>query len=205
MILDPQALSPSVMYRFMIGMILPRPIAFVSTVGSGGGLNVAPFSYFCPITNRPPLVGISVNLRGGEPKDTLLNIQETGEFVVNVVNEAMIERVVKASGDWPRDVDEFQLTGLTPIQSDLVRAPRVAESPISIECRLYQVVQLGDAFFVAGEIVRVHSADSVVTDGRVDVAKLKPVGRLGGDGYAFVRDVVQHARPRAAPSSGGGA
>jgi flavin reductase (DIM6/NTAB) family NADH-FMN oxidoreductase RutF len=205
MILEPESLTPGVMYRHMIEMILPRPIAFVSTVGNGGRNNVAPFSYFCPITNRPPLIGISVNQRGGEPKDTLRNIQETGDFVVNVVNEALLERVVKASGDWPRDVDEFQLTGLTPVRSDLIESPRVGESPVNFECRLYRTVELGDAWFVVGEIVRVHVADAVVTEGRVDVAKLEPVGRLGGNAYALVRDIVQHARPRAAPGSGGGA
>jgi len=192
------------MYRFMIGIVLPRPIAFVSTIGSGGVLNVAPFSYFMPITNRPPLVGISINLRGGEHKDTLRNIRETGDFVVNAVSEPLLERVVKASGDWPREVDEFQLTGLTPVESDLVQSPRVGESPASLECRLHRVVELGDAFFTVGEIVRAHVAEDVLTDGRVDIAKLRPVGRLGGDGYSIVRDVVHHARPRAGPPSGGG-
>ena len=186
----------------MIGLIVPRPIAFVSTVGNGGAFNVAPFSYFNAITNRPPLVGISINLRAGEPKDTLRNIQETGDFVVNVVSEPLLERVVRTSGDWPRDVDEFQLTGLTPVKSDLVKSPRVGESPASLECRLFRVIELGDAFFVVGEIVRAHVADDVMTDGRVDVAKLRPVGRLGGDGYAVVRDVLQHARPRMGPPGG---
>ena len=193
------------MYRFMIALILPRPIAFVSTVGSNGAFNVAPFSYFNAITNRPPLVGISINRRGGEPKDTLHNIRETGDFVVNAVNEPLLEQVVRASGDWPRDVDEFRLTGLTPVESDLVNSPRVGESPASLECRLFRIVELGDAFFTVGEIVRGHVDDAVLTDGRVDVAKLKPVGRLGGDGYSVVREVVYHARPTAGPPSGGGA
>ncbi len=201
MILDPESLSPSAMYRHMIGIILPRPIAFVSTVGSDGAFNVAPFSYFNAITNRPPLVGISINLRGGQPKDTLRNIQETGDFVVNAVDEPLLERMVKASGDWPREVDEFELTGLTAVESDLVQSPRVGESPASLECRLFRIVELGDAFFTVGQIVRAHVADEVMTDGRVDVAKLKPVGRLGGDGYTIVRDVVSHARPRAGTPS----
>lgn len=205
MILDPQSLSPGAMYRFMIGVIVPRPIAFVSTVGSGGAFNVAPFSYFNAITSRPPLVGISINRRLGEPKDTLRNIQETGDFVVNAVNEPLLERVVQASGEWAKDVDEFQLTGLTPVASDLVKSPRVAESPVSLECRLHRIVELGDTFFTVGEIVRAHVADEVLTDGRVDVAKLKPVGRLGGDGYSIVREVAHHARPRVGPASGGDA
>lgn len=203
MILEPQSLSASAMYRFMIGIVVPRPIAFVSTVGNGGAFNVAPFSYFNAITNKPPLIGVSITNRAGEPKDTLRNVQETGDFVVNVVNETLLERVVHASGEWGRHVDEFQLTGLTPVKSDLVQSPRVGESPVSLECRLFRIVELGDSFFTVGEIVRAHVADEVLTDGRVDVEKLKPVGRLGGDGYSIVRNVIHYARPKVGPPSGG--
>ncbi|HEY2954879.1 MAG TPA: flavin reductase family protein [Candidatus Eisenbacteria bacterium] len=205
MIVDPRSLSPGAMYRFMISIVVPRPIAFVSTVGPTGAFNVAPFSYFNAITNRPPLVGISINRRGGGLKDTLRNIQAGGDFVVNVVNEPLLERVVKASGDWPEDVDEFELTGLTPVPSDLVRSPRVGESPASLECRLFRVVELGESFFTVGEIVRAHVADEILTEGRVDPQRLAPVGRLGGDGYSVVRDVVRHERPKVGPASGGGA
>jgi flavin reductase (DIM6/NTAB) family NADH-FMN oxidoreductase RutF len=204
-IVDPRSLSPGAMYRFMISIVVPRPIAFVSTVGPTGAFNVAPFSYFNAITNRPPLVGISINRRGGGLKDTLRNIQAGGDFVVNVVNEPLLERVVKASGDWPEDVDEFELTGLTPVPSDLVRSPRVGESPASLECRLFRVVELGESFFTVGEIVRAHVADEILTEGRVDPQRLAPVGRLGGDGYSVVRDVVRHERPKVGPASGGGA
>ena len=192
------------MYHFMIGVIVPRPIAFVSTVGEDGRFNVAPFSYFNAITNKPPLVGISINRRGGGPKDTLRNIESGGDFVVNVVNEPLLERAVKASGDWPPDVDEFDLTGLTPAKSELIRAPRVQESPVNLECRLFRVIELGDSFFTVGEIVLAHVADDLLTGGRVDIAKLKPVGRLGGDGYSIIREVVHHARPKVGPPSGGG-
>ncbi len=195
MILDPTTLSAADVYRFMISVVVPRPIAFVSTVNATGRFNVAPFSYFNAITNRPPLLGISINLRRGTPKDTLNNIRASGDFVINTVTEAMGERMVQTSGEWPADVDEFQLTGLTPIPSDLVRSPRVAESPVSLECRLYREVELGDSTLVVGEMLRAHVADAVLTDGRVDVAKLQPLGRLGGDGYAPVRDVRHMARP----------
>lgn len=196
MILDPGAVTPGDFYRFMISVVVPRPIAFVSTINPEGQPNVAPFSYFNAITNQPPLIGISVNLRKGEPKDTFRNIHETGEFVVNTVDEALGERMVLSSGEWPEDVDEFALTGLTPVPSDLVRPPRVGESPISMECRLHRVIELGASFFVVGEILRAHVKDAVLTDGRVDIAKLKPLGRLGGDGYSVVRDVIHLARPK---------
>lgn len=183
----------------MIGVIVPRPIAFVSTVGEGGRFNVAPFSYFNAITNEPPLLGISINRRQEAIKDTLRNIRHTGDFVVNIVDEALNAKAVAASGDWPEDVDEFALTGLTPTPSDLVRAPRVGESPVSLECRLHREIELGKVFFVVGEIVRAHVRDDVLTDGRVDIAKLRPVGRLGGDGYSVVREVLHLPRPKVTP------
>jgi flavin reductase (DIM6/NTAB) family NADH-FMN oxidoreductase RutF len=199
MILDPQKVPPRTFYQFMITVVVPRPIAFVSTVSAEGALNVAPFSYFNAITNEPPLLGISVNRRRGERKDTVRNIEQTREFVVNTVDEALGPRMVQSSGEWPEDVDEFRLTGLTPVPSDLVRPPRVGESPVSMECRLHQIIELGASFFVVGEILRAHVKDEVMTDGRVDVTKLRPLGRLGGDGYSVVRDVVHMPRPVVEP------
>lgn len=196
MIFDPSSTTPGDVYRFMIAVVVPRPIAFVSTRGQTGRFNVAPFSYFNAITNRPPLLGISMNARKGGPKDTLRNLRETGDFVVNLVHEDLLDRMVHTSGDWPADVDEFELTGLTPVGSDLVKSPRVGEAKVALECRLFQEIALGDATFVVGEIVRGHVADEVLVDGRVDPTLLKPVGRLGGDGYSVVRDVVLRPRPR---------
>jgi flavin reductase (DIM6/NTAB) family NADH-FMN oxidoreductase RutF len=196
MILDPKSVTPGAFYQFMISVVVPRPIAFVSTMSPGGQLNVAPFSYFNAITNQPPLLGISINRRGGLPKDTLRNIEQTGEFVVNTVDEALGPRMVQTSGDWPEDVDEFQLTGLTPVPSDLVKPPRVGESPVSMECRLHRTIELGATFFVVGEIVRAHVKNEVLTNGRVDVEKLRPLGRLGGDGYSVVREVIHMPRPK---------
>jgi flavin reductase (DIM6/NTAB) family NADH-FMN oxidoreductase RutF len=175
---------------------VPRPIAFVSTVDGDGRFNAAPFSYFCGITNVPPLLGISINRRHGSPKDTLHNLRVTGDFVVNVATEELATRMVHTSGDWPAGVDELELAGLTPVPADLVRAPRVAESPIQLECKVYREIELAQTFFVVGEILRAHVADAVLTDGRVDIAKLRPIGRLGGDGYTHVREDLRLPRPR---------
>ena len=196
MILDPTPASPGAFYHFMISVIVPRPIAFVSTVSPEGQLNVAPFSYFNAITNQPPLLGVSINRRRGVPKDTLRNIERTGEFVVNTVDEALGPRMVQSSGDWPEEIDEFELTGLTPVPSDLIKPPRVGESPINMECRLHRIVELGETFFVVGEILRAHVKDEVLTNGRVDIEKLRPLGRLGGDGYSVVREVIHMPRPK---------
>ena len=206
MILDPDGMPYPEFYRFMIGAVVPRPIAFVSTVGAHGGFNVAPFSFFNAVTSRPPLLVFSAALRKGAPKDTLRHVRETGDFVVNVVSEELFDRMVQTSGDWPGDVSEFEVAGLTPVASDLVKSPRVGESPIAMECRLYREIELGDAVMVVGEIVRAHVSDQVLVDGRVDALRLRPVARLGGDQYTIVRDVERRARPKVegAGSAGGG-
>ena len=196
MILDPASAAPADVHRLLIGVVVPRPIAFVSTISQDGRRNVSPFSFFNAISSRPPLLAISINTRGGEPKDTLRNIRETGDFVINMVDEALNARMVQSSGDWPADVDEFALTGLTPVASDRVKSPRVAESPASLECVLERVVEFGTTSLVVGEMVRAHVHDDVLTDGRVDPSKLRAVGRLGGDAYSVVRDVLHVARPR---------
>jgi flavin reductase (DIM6/NTAB) family NADH-FMN oxidoreductase RutF len=203
LIIDPKQLSPRDMYRFMIDAVVPRPIAFVSSVGPGGRFNVAPFSYFNAISSDPPLLAISINLRRTRPKDTLRNIQDTGDFVENIVPATIIEKMVQASGDWPEENDEFELTGLTPAPSELVRAPRVAECPVSFECRVHRMIEFGSTTLVIGEVARARAEARVLVDGRVDATLLEPVGRLGGDGYAIVREVIHMARPRVAPPAAG--
>jgi flavin reductase (DIM6/NTAB) family NADH-FMN oxidoreductase RutF len=197
MILDPKTISSGAMYHFMISVVVPRPIAFVTTVSGSGRHNAAPFSYYNAISSAPPLVGISINQRQGAPKHTLRNIRETGDFVTNSVNEDLAARMVRASGDWPEEVDELELVGLTSLASDLVKSPRIAESPISLECRLHREIDFDGTFFVVGEILRAHVSDDVLTEGRVDVEKLKPVGRLGGDGYSLLGEVLRLQRPKA--------
>jgi flavin reductase (DIM6/NTAB) family NADH-FMN oxidoreductase RutF len=187
MIVDPASVTPGAVYRLMISIIVPRPIAFVSTLGEGGIPNLAPFSYFAPLSSRPPLLAISINARAAGPKDTLRNLRASGEFVVNIVDEPLLDRMVQTSGEWPPETNEFEL------------APGVAESPARLECRLEREVPLGDTTLVVGEILRIHVRDEVLVDGVADPLRLRPVGRLGGDGYAVVREVVRRARPKVVP------
>ena len=201
MIVDPQTTSSSDVYRFLISAVVPRPIAFVSSTGAHGH-NLAPFSYFIPLASAPPLLGISINLRKGEPKDTLANIRATGDFVINIVTEEISERMVRTSGDWPAHMSEFETAGFTAVPSQRVQSPSVAESPIHLECRLYREIELGDTSFVVGEMQVAVVDDVVVTDGRVDVRKLRPVGRLGGEGYATIGELLQFARPRVDRATG---
>jgi len=203
-IVDPAGVPAERFARLMNSVILPRPIAFVTTVDPAGRVNAAPFSWFCGLATRPPLLGISISPRGGEPKDTLRNVRATGDLVVNVVTEAMAAQVVRASGDWPPEVDELALVGLTPVPADLVRPPRVAESPVHLECRLEREIALGESHLVVAEVLRLHVRDDVLSDGRVDVTKLRPLARLGGEQYAALGEPLRLPRPKVerAPGSG---
>ena len=204
MIVQPGTLEPRVFHQLLIGSVVPRPIAFVSSIGSKGALNVAPFSYYNLISTVPPLVGIAVGRRRGGPKDTARKVRESGDFVVNVVDESLLARAVQASGEWPEEVDEFALTGLTPAASEKVRAPRVQESPVSFECTLERIVEFEHTDLIIGEIVCVHVRDELWVENRIDPHQLHAVGRLGGDGYALTREIVQMPRPRV-PRPGVGA
>lgn len=202
MILDPRTLPEREVYRFIISAVVPRPIAFVSTIGAAGGTNLAPFSYFNAISSEPPLVAIAINDRADDPKDTLRNIRETGEFVVNVVSEPLLDAMVRTAGDWPRGTSEFAAAGLTPAPSERVRPPYVAESPLQLECTLHREIRLGGSFLVVGEVVLARVRDDVLSDGRVDPVKLAPVGRLGGELYAPLGPVLKRARPKVSRATG---
>ncbi len=198
-IIDPALQTVSDVYKLMIGVIVPRPIAFVSTVNPAGRYNLAPFSFFMGITSSPPTVAFSPIQRAGEKKDTLANVEATGEFVINVVNEYIAPQMCRASGDYPAEVDEFQVTGLTPAACAIVKPPRVKESPVSMECRVVKTVEVGRAPYqatpVAGEIVLFHIRDDLYRDGQIDLKALRAVGRLAGDWYCRVQDLFAMKRP----------
>lgn len=202
MLLDPSQVPGPEMYRFLISAVVPRPIAFVSTRAADGTVNLAPFSYFNAISSTPPLVGISIVDRPGDAKDTLLNVRATGEFVVNLVCEPMLAAMAKTAGDWPRGTSEFEIAGFTPAPSERVAPPYVLESPLQLECRLHREIPLGNAFLVVGEIVLARVSDDALSEGRVDPMKLAPVGRLGGEFYSLMREVVKQPRPRVSRATG---
>ncbi len=200
--LDPRNLPKLDLYRLLISAVVPRPIAFVSTQAADGSTNLAPFSYFNAISSEPPLIGIAISDRADDPKDTLRNIRETQEFVVNVVSDAILDAMVQTAGEWPRGVSEFGPAQLTPAPSARVRPPYVLESPLQLECRLHRELPLGNSLFIVGEVVFVRVRDEVLTDGRIDPMKLAPVGRLGGELYAPLGDVLKRTRPRVSRQTG---
>ncbi len=204
--IDPRTLSARDVYKLLIGCVVPRPIAWVSTAGRDGGNNLAPFSFFMGVCNDPPMIAFSVGPRSGESladgdltKDTARNVEATGEFVVNVVDDALAEQMNRTSGEYPPEVDEFAVAGLTAAPSVVVRAPRVAEAPINLECRVSDILHLGRGphHLVLGEIVYFHVRDDVYEPGtgRIDMRRLKPVGRLAGQLYTRVHDIFEMARP----------
>lgn len=198
MIIDPSAIDARLRYRLLISSVAPRPIAWISTRGRDGSINLAPFSFFQALSGTPPLVMVSIGQRKGAPKDTLRNIQDTGEFVINTITEALAPRMNLTSGEYGPEVDEFALAGLTAVASEVVAAPRVGESPLSLEARLTRVVPLDGSSYtvVIGEILRWHVDDALLTaDGRVDIARIRPITRLAGDEYMAFGDVFAMPRP----------
>lgn len=188
--------------------VIPRPIGWITSVDSRGRVNLAPFSFFNALASEPPLVMMSINGRhgaGGPCKDTLANCRETGEFVANMATHDLRDAVSKTSGPFPTGESELDAAGLTAEASRLVSPPRVAESPIHLECKVHQILDLPsdnpDApnTMVIGRVVGVNIRDDVLTpDGRVDVEKIRPIARLGYQDYATVDHVWQLAVPEAA-------
>jgi flavin reductase (DIM6/NTAB) family NADH-FMN oxidoreductase RutF len=201
MIVDPSVADPRDVAKLLTGAVLPRPIAFVSTLSAQGVLNLAPFSYFTVASSNPPVICFApIVRRDGTKKDTLLNIEATGEFVVNVVSEDFARQMNLCSSDYPPEVDEFAVSGLTPFPSDVVKPPRVKESRLSMECRLVRIVHIsakpGGGSLVLGEVVRFHLDDSIVSNDAIDPDKLRPVGRMGGPTYVRTTDRFDMERPR---------
>ena len=197
--LDPDAIGEAAAYRLLIGCVVPRPIAWVSTVDAAGIRNLAPFSFFMGVCGDPPTIAFSGGPREGNRKDTVRNAEVTGEFVVNVVDDAHAEAMNATSAELAADVDEFAITGLASAPGVRVQAPRVASAPISLECRVAQVVRIGHGphSVVFGEVVYIHVRDDLydATTGRIDVARLSPVGRLAGHMYSRTHEVFEMKRP----------
>jgi len=200
--LDPAAMPPRDVYGLLIGAIAPRPIAFVSTLSADGIPNLAPFSFFNGGGSDPPSVVFSpVHSREGRPKDTLTNIETTGEYVINVVTWEMAEQMNIASADFPPEVNEFAEAGFTPAPARKVKPARVAESPIAFECRLHQIVRHGSAplsaNYVIGEVVYAWVEERVWRDGRIYPPAVHAIGRMGGAWYCRTDEAAlfEMARP----------
>lgn len=201
MLLDFTTLRPRDAYGWMISTILPRPIAWVSTISADGKTNLAPFSFFQGITSNPPtLMFVPVNTREGATKDTVRNIEQVPEFVVNLTTFALAEKMNASSTMLPYGESEFDAFDIATTPSERVRPPRVADTPVAFECTLDRIVRIGEgplaANVVFGRILVCHVNDAVLgADGKPDPAKLDLIGRMGGETFTRTRERFDLKRP----------
>jgi flavin reductase (DIM6/NTAB) family NADH-FMN oxidoreductase RutF len=180
-IVDPDGLSVDQSYTLLIGSVVPRPIAWTSSISAAGKRNLAPFSFFTVVSVAPPMLLIAIEPASDRAmKDTISNVRQTGNFAVNVVSLELADEMAFTSEEHSPDVDEFEIAGLTPVRSEVIAAPRVGEALITMECVLEQTLKPGDYDLLIGRIVRFHISDELISDGRIDIGKLRPLGRLAG-------------------------
>jgi flavin reductase (DIM6/NTAB) family NADH-FMN oxidoreductase RutF len=207
MIVSPSEIPHNELYGILLNSVAPRPIGWVSTASASGDLNLAPFSFFNVVCVDPPLLAFAPGARSpkqagdhGEAKDTLRNVRETKEFVVNIVTYELAEAMNVTSGEYDASVNEFELAKLTPQPSKIVRPPRVGESPVSFECTLNQILDFSPAptggSLVIGKIVSIHMNDAHVKNGRLDRNSLDLIGRMGGAQYSRTTQRFEMVRPK---------
>ncbi|MBJ9990899.1 flavin reductase family protein [Paenibacillus sp. S28] len=199
--IDPQAQSERDNYKLLIGSIIPRPIAFVTTKSQDGVLNGAPFSYFNIVSSNPPMISLSIQRSGGELKDTARNIRDLQELVVHIVDEQNVRQVNETAAKLPPNHSEIELAGLTPVKSTKVSVPGVAEAKIRMECVLEQALELGGTGsdgcdFIIARIVQFHIQEDLYENGRIDARRLAAVSRLAGNHYARIGDIFTIERPQ---------
>jgi flavin reductase (DIM6/NTAB) family NADH-FMN oxidoreductase RutF len=199
-IFDTATLTGRERYQLLTSLVVPRPIAWVSTRSAAGQRNLAPFSYFAAISATPFLVSVSIGSRSGVEKDTLRNLRETGAFCVNLATEPQLAQMNETSGEWGPEVDEFAQAGLASAEAETVAAPYVASCPAVLECRTFKIVELEGSpnTLAIGQVLRVRLSDAIpLAPGTffADTAALRPVARLWGDFYATIGDTPALKRP----------
>lgn len=199
--LDPAQLGQVAMYKLLIGGVVPRPIATVTTLSPDGIANLAPFSFYNAVSSDPPCLSVSITRNSkGDKKDTLRNIQATGEFVVNATPVELAEKINQASAEYAYGVSEFEKTGLTPAPSLKVKPPRILESPLAFECVLHGQMELGtggqgSSTLVVGRIVAIQVSEKLYKEGKIDLQALHPLSRLGGIQYGQSTGIFELPRP----------
>ncbi|WP_010677854.1 flavin reductase family protein [Bacillus timonensis] len=199
--IDPTRISERDNYKLMIGSIIPRPIAFVTSTTKTGTLNGAPFSYFNIVSSDPPLISLSIQRKDGDMKDTARNIIEGKEFVVHIVDESNVEKINKTAASLPPNESEIELAELTPVESTRIKVPGIKEAKIRIECVLEKSIELGGQAMpgcdlLIGNVVQFHIDEALFSKGRINQEKLGAVSRLAGNYYAKVGNIFEIERPK---------
>ncbi|MFB5197651.1 flavin reductase family protein [Neobacillus sp. KR4-4] len=199
--IDPVSMSERENYKFLIGSIIPRPIAFVTTISKEGVLNGAPFSYFNIVSSNPPMISLSIQRSAGRQKDTARNIIESKEFVIHIVDELNVDNINKTAANLPPDQSEIDLAKLTPLDSVKISVPGVKEAKIRMECTLEHSLELGGldtpgCDFIIGKVVQFHVENDIYENGRIDPRGLAAVSRLAGNNYAKIGEIFEIKRPK---------
>jgi len=201
--LDPGSLDAEASYKLLVGFVVPRPIAWVTTLSADGVLNLAPFSAFTFVSPKPPMLAISVGQKAGSYKDTARNILVTEEFVVHIADSSLIEPVHLSAVEHPPEISEVDHLGLATMPSTRVKVPRLAIAPIAAECRLRHCIEFGEtrSRLLVGEVVMFHFRDGIVANGKIDTRALDPICRLGGPTYASLGEIVTMAPIQQTPKA----
>lgn len=199
--IDPVSLSERDNYKFLIGSIIPRPIAFVTTISKDGVINGAPFSYFNIVSSNPPMISLSILRPSGRQKDTARNIIESKEFVVHIVDEQNVDKINKTAANLPPEESELELAKLTPVKSMKISVPGIKEAKIRMECSLEHSLELGGTVtpgcdFIIGKVVQFHIEESIYENGRIDPRGVAAVSRLAGNNYAKIGEIFEIERPQ---------
>lgn len=195
--IDPSVNTERENYKLLIGSIIPRPIAFVTSLSNAGVLNGAPFSYFNIVSANPPMVSISIQRSRGKQKDTARNILDTKEFVIHIVDEQNVAQINETAASLAPDQSEIELANLSPVPSTVISVPGVKEAKVRMECILEQAIELGgNTDLIIGRIVRFHIEEAIYEQGKIDPITLAAVSRLAGNDYAKVGDIFTIKRPK---------
>jgi len=190
--IDPTELGAERIYRLMTGIVVPRPIAWVTSLSSAGVLNLAPFSAFTFVSQKPPMLAISVGRKGSIFKDTAHNILAHEEYVIHIADTPLMEAVHQSSVEHPADISEVEMLKLETSPSERIKVPRLAAPPVAMECRFRQCLEFGElrSRLIVGEVVLIHVRDGLVNNGKVETKALDPIARIGGPRYANLGDIV---------------
>lgn len=203
MLIRPEELGAEEMYKLLTGMVVPRPIAWITTLSPTGSVNLAPFSAFTFVSPKPPMLAVSIGHKAGVYKDTAQNILRTEEYVVHIADQPLLGAVHGSAVEYPPDVSEVEVLGLDTLPSDEVAPPRLAAAPIAMECRFRQCIEFGEtrSRLIVGEIVRIHLREGLARNCKIDTRALNPICRIAGPTYATLGEITSLAPIAQTPKS----